>query len=174
MPNLVGLDVGHSLVDDLEPGDLAGFKKLSRLDLEKIGLTNAGLKELAGLTSLTSLSIGQNEITDAGLKELVPLKNLVSLDLGYNKKITDSGFNYGQTQEATVPQPLLHAGNRQRAAAAGRPEKPDLAQPVQYQGDRRDRIAQLPALKHLTAALDLQHGNEQRDERRAEEVFARL
>jgi len=62
-----------------------------RLDLDKSGVTDAGLKAMAGMTWLNELRLRETAITDAGLAELGKLPNLRRLTLN-RTSVTDKGI----------------------------------------------------------------------------------
>jgi internalin A len=86
-----GLFLSRAEVTDAALKELAGLKKLQRLDLSLTQVTDAGLKELAGLTGLQTLNLDTDRITDAGLKELSELANLQTLELN-TTQVTNQGL----------------------------------------------------------------------------------
>jgi hypothetical protein len=86
-----GLVLSRAEVTDAALKELAGLKKLQRLDLSFTQVTDAGLKELAALTGLEALNLDFDRITDAGLKELAELTNLQSLELN-TTHVTNQGL----------------------------------------------------------------------------------
>lgn len=86
-----GLFLFRAEVTDAALKELAGLKRLQRLDLTLTQVTDAGLKELAGLTGLQALNLDVNRITDAGLKELAALTSLQTLDLN-TTQVTNQGL----------------------------------------------------------------------------------
>ena len=57
------------------------LEKVTRLDLSRTQITDAGLKEVVKLQRLKELSLDRTQITDVGLKELVNLQYLGRLYL---------------------------------------------------------------------------------------------
>jgi hypothetical protein len=73
------------------------FPKLPRvqvsfgLDLARMQVTDAGLKELKDFKSLIYLDLSGTQVTDTGLKELKDLKNLATLKL-FHTQVSDAGL----------------------------------------------------------------------------------
>src|SRR5262249_60324357 len=72
--------------DEKQPG-----KPVTRVDLNGIQVTDAGLKDLKELKELRELVLGHTKVTGAGLKDLKELKELRRLNLN-GSKVTDAGL----------------------------------------------------------------------------------
>ncbi len=70
---------------------LSGLQNLSTLDLKNTGITGEGLEHLSDLNSLYKLNLGKTETTDKAIKHLSGLKKLSVLDIS-NTKITAKGL----------------------------------------------------------------------------------
>src|SRR5688572_11937116 len=67
-------------------------KPVTRVELSKSKLTDAGLKQLAAFKSLTYLDVSGTQVTNAGLKDLAAFADLEELNLS-GSKVTDAGLN---------------------------------------------------------------------------------
>jgi len=85
------LSLNRTKVTDAGLKDLAALKTLTSLELDRVGITDAGLKELTALDKLETLDLTGNEIMGPGLKDLVALKELKRLNL-QQTPITDAGL----------------------------------------------------------------------------------
>jgi len=79
----IGLHLSDITEADLE--HLKGLKKLRRLGLADIRLSDGGLKRLEDMTTLEILFLMENPITDAGLDHLQKMTKLKELGLGQSK-----------------------------------------------------------------------------------------
>ena len=92
LQHLENLDLSEdsSLADD----DLAHLEKLTtltRLNLWRVPLTDAGAKHLAGLTNLQWLNLDNTQLTDAGIDSLQQMQRLTFLHLG-STAVSDAGM----------------------------------------------------------------------------------
>jgi len=84
------LNLSRMPVTDAGLKELAPLKHLASLNLRGTSVTDTGLKELAKFTNLAELDLSETKVTGAGLKELAPLKNLTSLNLR-GTHVTETG-----------------------------------------------------------------------------------
>src|SRR5688572_13762631 len=73
--------------DEKQPG-----KPVVSVNLRYRKVTDAGVKELAVFKNLTTLHLNRTGVTDAGVKELAPLTNLTTLYLSECRGVTDAGL----------------------------------------------------------------------------------
>lgn len=91
LKSMTMLDVSESAkLTDAAMKQIAALKTITDLRMEKVAVTDDGLKDLAGL-ELASLNLNHTGITDAGVKNLVALKSLKKLQLA-NTRLTDAGL----------------------------------------------------------------------------------
>ncbi len=69
----------------------AGATKLSYLNVDGTGVTDADLPALAALPELSELSLGDTRVTDAGMIALAKSKSLSEVSL-HRTKVTDAGI----------------------------------------------------------------------------------
>jgi uncharacterized membrane protein YciS (DUF1049 family) len=103
LPQLVGLNLGDTLVTDAAMRFLKGTPRLQVLDVGETGVTDAGHEQLIGLTQLQSLHLSGTSVRGGGLKYLKGLAKLEELILD-RTKITDAGLEQleGFTQLRTL------------------------------------------------------------------------
>ncbi|MCL6267091.1 DUF2231 domain-containing protein [Flagellimonas myxillae] len=77
--NVVGLNLGHTNLDDELIKQLKPFKNLIKLQLQHTQITNAGLNEIKRFKLLESLNLYSTEVDDAGLDQLSKLSKLKKL-----------------------------------------------------------------------------------------------
>lgn len=105
------LDLSGTKVTGAGLKELAAFKALNHLYLDKAQLTDSALKSLrevgllhsldrarnkdggrpASAEEVVSLSLAQTEVTDEGLKEVAVFKNLTFLNLNFTRGVTSKG-----------------------------------------------------------------------------------
>jgi Leucine Rich Repeat (LRR) protein len=90
---IISLDFsqGSGDLSDEDLSQLAAFKRLGRLNLSKMPITDAGLENINDLSGLTSLRLDDTKITDAGLAHIKRLTSLRYLHLN-GTTITDEGL----------------------------------------------------------------------------------
>ena len=93
LQHLQELDLSEcaQLLDDAT-GPLAELKKLKKLNLWRLNISDAGIQPLKGLTALESLNLDNTRLSDEGMAYLSGLTNLTFLHLG-STQITDAGLN---------------------------------------------------------------------------------
>jgi len=91
--NLVGLNVTNSRINDFNVNNIIRFKNLEQLAFSSPFVSDAGILKLKALKKVKRLMLGGIIITDKGLKVLENFPNLISLEL-YAPNATDEIFNY--------------------------------------------------------------------------------
>lgn len=91
--NLVGLNVTNSRINDLNVNNIVRFKNLEQLALSSPYLTDVGLAKLKVLKKIRRLMLGGIVISDKGLEILEDFPDLISLEL-YAPNATDEIFGH--------------------------------------------------------------------------------
>ena len=92
LENLIDLDLSeNSSLFDADLVHLADMKKLQRLNLWRVAVTDEGIAHLKGLTGMRWLNLDNTQITDAGLDSLSGMSKLEFLHLG-STSVTDEGI----------------------------------------------------------------------------------
>jgi len=100
------LDLGRTKVGDAGLSTVGTFLALTKLDLHGTAVTDAGLAALKGLSQLRSLNLFGTSITDAGLSMLEGLGALEDVYLR-ETKVTEAGI---AKLEEKLSQAEIHAG----------------------------------------------------------------
>lgn len=87
---LVWLNLANTSVTDAGMKNLAGFKNLRRLHLERTAVGDEGLAPLKNLGELTYLNLYSTKVTDKGLASIAGLKKLKNVYL-WQTAVTDGG-----------------------------------------------------------------------------------
>ncbi len=89
-PCLTRLNVSRTAITDAGLQTLASMGELERLNLARTGIGNGGLAHIAGLKKLHYLNLFGTKVTDAGLVHLEGMKSLRKLYL-WQTAVTDAG-----------------------------------------------------------------------------------
>jgi hypothetical protein len=100
------VDLGRTKVTDAGLKALASFSKLTWLDLHETPVSDAGLAALKGLSELRSLNLFHTSVTDEGLGALVGLTTLEDVYLR-ETKVTEAGI---AKLEEKLTKTEIHAG----------------------------------------------------------------
>jgi Leucine-rich repeat (LRR) protein len=92
-PNLEGLSVLDSVVDDEGLRHIGGLEGLQRLWIIGSRIKGPGLGWIAKLPELTLLNLGKAPVNDSHLAALTQLKKLNNLTIG-SASVTDAGVEY--------------------------------------------------------------------------------
>ncbi len=92
LEHLIDLDLSeNSSLFDTDLEQIAGMTSLQRLNLWRVGLTDAGVAHLAGMVEMDWLNLDNTQLSDAGLASLKEMQKLTFLHLG-STLITDAGI----------------------------------------------------------------------------------
>jgi hypothetical protein len=117
------LDLGKTKISDAGLRTLSGFTALTRLDLHGTAVSDAGLPSLKGLSELRSLNLFGTAVTDAGLPALEGLAKLEDVYLR-ETKVTPAGIERlgGKLSDAEIHADF-EAPSTSPGAATGKKKK---------------------------------------------------
>jgi hypothetical protein len=88
---VIGVDLHHARVADVDMGALLALTKLRTLNLSGTSVGDAGMRTIGSLTTLQTLHLNETHVSDVGLMELRRLGELRELSL-FHTRVSDEGL----------------------------------------------------------------------------------